>query len=169
MTQRAASTNEAPEARPNIQMSCPYLVVSPPPRLHAGPPGASEPRTPGEGALRRDRGAIKSRGGRGMRFLAAQSPCSPGSSSLPRSVPPSCLLIISFYSFLKRWLVFLSHFSFLHNPRLLASLWSPALRAPFSRRQALRIPADSLSAPLRCSPSSALLSPPSFNFTETPV
>lgn len=42
--------------------------------------------------------------------------------------------------------------------------------------QALRIPADSPpslslspSAPLRCSPRSQLLSPPSFNFTETPV
>lgn len=46
-----------------------------------------------------------------MRFLAAQSRRSPGSSSLPRSVPPSCFLIISFYSFLKRWLVFYPTFN----------------------------------------------------------
>ncbi|XP_039669022.1 transcription factor COE3-like [Perca fluviatilis] len=50
-------------------MSRPYLVVCPPPPhpppllIHAGPPGSPEPRTPGEGALRWDRGAIKSRGG----------------------------------------------------------------------------------------------------------
>lgn len=106
----------------SIQMSCPYLAECPPPPGPRGSPGSSQASDPGRRSSPPGQRSHKEPGREGMRFLAAQSPCSPGSRSLPRSVPPSCLLIISFYSFLKQWLVFLSHFSFLHNPRLLASL-----------------------------------------------
>ena len=178
MTQRATSTNQKPEVRPISEWAALIWCCPRPLPLHAGPTGAAEPRTPGEGALRRDRGAIKSRGGRGMRFLAAQSPCSPGSSSLPRSVPPSCLLIISFYSFLKRWRVFFIPLFISSQSAAARTPSDPrlsALRSPGVRRSGSRLillhPSVSLSlwAPLRCSPRSASLSPPSFNFTETPV
>lgn len=83
----------------------------------------------------------KETGREGMRFLATQSPISPGRASLPWSVPPSCLVIIPFYSFLKQSLV-LSHFSF-HNPVCVCSASSDQARylpSLSSRRKGLLDP-----------------------------
>lgn len=107
----------------------PIFGVCPAPPASRRSPGSSGAPDPGRRSSPPGRRSHKEPGREGMRFLAAQSPCSPGSSSLPRPGPPSCLLIISFYSFLKRSPVFLSHFSFFHNPRLLASLWSRLCRS----------------------------------------
>lgn len=75
----------------SIQTSGPYLVSAPPPQLRVGPPGAPEPRTPGEGALRRDGGAIKSRGGRGWDSSLPNPPAPPGAAAfLGPALPLVC-------------------------------------------------------------------------------
>ena len=151
-------------------MSCPYLGMSTPPPGPRRSPGSCRAPDPGRRSSPPGQRSHKEPGREGMRFLAAQSPFSPGNSSLPRSVPPSCLLIISFYSFLKQWLVFfIPLFISLQSAAARLPL-IPALPAPFSRRQALRIPAESppslfllslsLSTPsLSVSGSSEMLSP----------
>lgn len=155
-------------------MSFPYMGRSPPTSGPRRSPGSAGAPDPGRRSSPPGQRSHKEPGREGMRFLAAQSPFSPGRSSLPRPGPPSCLLIISFYSFLKRWLVFFIPL-FIFPQSAAARLPSdPALRAPSSRRQALQIPAGSppsslLLLLLRCSGRSPLLSPPSFNFTETAV
>lgn len=137
----------------------PIFGVCPAPPASRRSPGSSGAPDPGRRSSPPGRRSHKEPGREGMRFLAAQSPCSPGSSSLPRPGPPSCLLIISFYSFLKRSPVFYPTFHF-STIRGCSPPSDPGSAAPFSRRQA-----DSPPPPLRCSPRSPLLSPTAFNFT----
>ncbi len=112
MTQGMTATNQSSERRLTCKWLCLLRASLRPRQIHACPPesaGAAEPerRCAPLGQRRH-----KETGREGMRFLATQSLFSPGTASLPWSIPPSCLVIISFYSFLKQVAPFYPTFHF---------------------------------------------------------
>lgn len=159
MTQGMTTTNRNAEQGLTFKWFSLFRRNLRPLQVYAFPPESTWASEPGRRCAPLGQRRHKETGREGMRFLATQSPFSPGRASLPWSIPPSCLVIISFYSFLKQSPV-LSHFSF-HNPVRVCSPSSEQVRhlPSFSpRREALLDPGWSFSFEMLFSSNTCLLS-----------
>ena len=105
----------------NIRMSCPYLVLSPPPPAPRRSHGSCRAPDPGRRSSPPGQRSHKEPGREGDEISRCPIPLFPREQQ-PSTVRPSLLFANHFILLLFEALAcfFLSHFSFLHNPRLLA-------------------------------------------------